>query len=587
MGDRGLIYDVFPNDGPTVVNITGTQIGFNLSFAPDSQNMLVLPVGDAQIPQAANSALQMAQVNGTPVLPLLQSAPQFFDTLWTQNVVPTIGPSITSQLDGAFGAGKYTSTTPSIPSSGQSRARVLQDGTLMLDYWVSNINFKFTTKFGPLKATFQFNTDAELLLYIFLQWPTVYVNPSAQLLNVKIKPTSSATAAAYAAYSSVEPQAFATLGDMLAYYEGVIQASPPAAPDVSALATAFAALSAAAVPLGLLTCSASVSQSAASPLTFTMTHQIDAAPEAYNTQTNAGVGTFILGGPVLAASQTQVVAASTINITGSQFPPSTSLGLGWTDTCSGVVVSSNITYGPEGQGQTTVTIPRPVGSAPIYVLPLTAQTAQYYQMQVSDLDALTTTPPSDVILAEGVGSFDLLLSYTSNAPPLHLPGHPPPPTTPHPVTKVLTTVNAKADGTFSTPVVIPPDAVPGPAALQAQMLGAVVASIPLTIVTTVQPALNLYAPSTGAVQYPSVVQGLPVYVHGEGFAANHEVHLYIDNAASQSVGSKMVGADQTFDQSFPWPWTLLQGQHSVIAVEKYGGMTVQATLMVTQQATEQ
>jgi hypothetical protein len=126
--------------------------------------------------------------------------------------------------------------------------------------------------------------------------------------------------------------------------------------------------------------------------------------------------------------------------------------------------------------------------------------------------------------------------------------------------------------------------VPGPATLYAQALGVPIASAQLTIVTSIQPTVTLVAPSTGAVQYPVTNPGFAVYVHGEGFLAGGEVRAYIDNIAGSGVATAMVGNDGTFQCSFTWPQNLPTGSHSLLAVEQYSGQTIQATLLLTQEA---
>jgi len=590
---QGLIYDFFKGDNAPVVDITGTAISVNLQYSPDgvATNIKTRAEGDPNIPAPVTQALESANVSGIPVLPLLKSAPSYFDGLWG-GYRSQIQTAIQTQLDNAFGKGKY-SYTANLPKSGKVRARAVAGGTLLLDYWVSGLTVDLSASFQGNSGSFRITVDAELMIIITLsQWPSPKAYPTASLFNANISPTGntafwwSEIQDGYNFTHQSDNPAFSapTLSDIIGSYEAIINASLVPDPDVSSLAAALAALGAAAIPIGLLQCVASTSQSLPSPLALNMVHPVDPPPRSFNPQTMASPFWRILGRPVLATSQTQVTAASQVGVTGSQFPPSAVVGIGWEDTCSGRLINSVVRWAPQGQPMTSITLTRP-GNGPMYTLPITAQTGQAYQLQVSDSDALTTTQFSSPVTAEGAGTLELVLAYTSNSPGKTLTGHPPPPPAPpHPATAVVGTAAAGANGTLSVNIIIPADALPGSATLSATAMGMQIAQVQLTIVSNVQPTLNLIAPATGAVQYPVANPGFAMFVHGEGFLGGGEVRLHIDNAAGSVVATAMVANDGTFTGIFTWPQNLHIGAHTILAVEQQSGKTVQATLNVTQQA---
>lgn len=589
---QGLIYDFFPGDNSAVVvDITGTTVGINLQYSPDGDpaSTLTKSIGDPAIPGPVALALGTPTVTvlsgPVPVLTYLQNTPANLDALWALLVVPQIQSTIATQLQNAFGKNLDSFTLNQIPKSGRTRARVLSNQSLLLDYWVPNVNLNVTATFSPIKVTFHMNADVELLISVFFQWPSANVSSSFNFLNVNISPTSSWTTALYDTISTLAaiPPPFDTMADLMHYYEAVIQSSPPPAPDVSSVANALAALGAAAVPLGLLQCVPSTNQSLPSPLTLTLIHPPDLAPTAYNAQTQAGPNIGFLGGPILATSQSQVTAGSPIGVTGTQFPASSVVAIAWSDTCSGNVVNSVVSWGTQGQAMTPTSIPRP-GNGPIFPLPIAAQAGQTYVAQVSDSDALTSTPPSNLVTDQSLGSFDLVLSYTSNSGGIVLPGQKqPPPGPPHPATAVVGTADAGPNGQFSSTAIIPPDAVPGSATLNAEALGVPLASVQFTIVAGIQPTLDLIDPGSGAVQSPVVYPEIEVYVRGEGFLPSGEAKVYIDKVTGPPQAAGPVLGDGTFKCQLAWPQNLPTGPHSLLAVEKYSGETIQATLIVTQE----
>jgi hypothetical protein len=236
---RGLIYDFFPGDNSAVVvDITGTTVGINLQYSPDGANTLTKPIGDPAIPGPVALALGTPTVTvlsgPVPVLTYLQNISANLDALWALIVAPQIQSTIATLLQNALGKKLDSFTVSPIPKSGRTRARALSNQSLLLDYWVPNVNLNVTATFDGFAATFHMNADVELLISVFFQWPAANVSSSFNFLNVNIAPASSWTTVEYDIAGSlglVGPNP-PSMPDLMHYYMAVIQSSSPPAPDV-------------------------------------------------------------------------------------------------------------------------------------------------------------------------------------------------------------------------------------------------------------------------------------------------------------------------------------------------------------------
>jgi hypothetical protein len=149
------------------------------------------------------------------------------------------------------------------------------------------------------------------------------------------------------------------------------------------------------------------------------------------------------------------------------------------------------------------------------------------------------------------------------------------------------TAPVQSDGTFSTTIIIPPDALPGPATLCAQIRGQSVICVPLTIVTRIETLLRLVDPvSLVDLETTSVYEDYAAAVAGEGFSppahgTTGTVSVYIDQVEEPSIAPPApVGADGTFVCKFTWPRVLAPGAHTLIAVETLSGNSTMGTLEI-------
>ncbi|HWY73974.1 MAG TPA: hypothetical protein VN281_00070, partial [Verrucomicrobiae bacterium] len=412
-----------------------------------------------------------------------------------------------------------------------------------------------------------------------------------------------------------------SLDDIIHSYEMRIDIGnfvPAPLPQLTQLATAFSNFGLASIPLGLWQC-VPTTDVKTSTLSFDLFHRVDPPPFAFNAQLMAASMTPILFGPVL-ATPAQATPGGQITATGSNFPPSSFVSVGWSDTCTGNVVSSLVTVDPPILGSPFL-IPRPANSRPIFMLPQ-VQPGQTYQVKVQDSDVLTTTQPSNAVSLQPIGELGLLLSYQSKGK-RGVAGPPVQPAVPAgPASANLGATSVAVNGGFTSIVTIPVDAVPGSSATLYARVGQLpIASASFTIVGKLQPLIYLVAPglpgnSTGAIQDPAVNAGYTVAVRGENFPVtsrsgpgNQVGPTTIALSINRSTQGALVGlgpngsalkvqADGTFQASFVWPSGLFDGTLFVagnynLLVNKvydgglFNGITfegVLATLAVTEEA---
>jgi hypothetical protein len=358
----------------------------------------------------------------------------------------------------------------------------------------------------------------------------------------------------------------------------------------TAVATAFAQTEAAAAKFGFLKCTAAaITQDTATPLSLLMSHPIDPPPTAFDLSTMVGPGQPAFAQYSMATSQLQATPGGQLGVTGSGFPSVAQMGIGWTDTCSGFVTGSDVLWGPEGQPRTWSHLPasanfqfRPYAPATLPVpLPFPPRPAAQppaagpyvFSVRNSDDDQthpLTTTQYSDPVTVWCAGTVNLTLSYQSSGK-MNLPG---------PV--VVGTPTVGSDGSFTTVVIIPPDALPGAATLCAQVWGEDVFCLPITIVTRVTPMLRLVDSinlTTLSTPY-NVYSSYAAAAAGEAFTPGGHVNLYIDQDHGKAIAPPAtVAADGTFVSKFTWP-PLVPTAHTLYAVEKTGGKTIEASVPI-------
>ena len=597
MSDRGSIFDYFPNDPAPVVDITGTSVGIDLQFPPDDVALikvqLTTPTLPVSVVQAFSSGTVGLDVGG------LVGLPSEIEQVWSA-AIPTIinllqsnAASIASFSLGDFG----------FPQSGSVRARQILGGPLLVDLWVPGITANLYGVIDTISINLTITADLEGLLMIFLQWPTAQVTPMARLLNATITPASLVDAnkleagqiwweAGNSSTSGYTP-AGSPKGEIRTAESTInlMVISPPSLSSAAtSLASAISGIGAAAIPLGLIGAEFSTDASSATPLTLTMTHPIDTAPLAYDPQSTAGPIWELFAHPTFSLNSLQVTAGGSLVVNGTNFAPAFTGGIGWTNTCSGQVVNSEIRWGQDGQSATLTTLSwtgpttpsqHPAGSNDGMFIPAgPLDTTLPYTFQARNSDALTTTPYSDPVSVQMTGLLDLVLVYESDGSQLVNPG-PGSPSSNHIEILVIGTVTPAADGTFVATVFVPGDAVAGSTAtLAAKGLGQQIASIDVSIVGKVQP--TLYLVYQGQKTSPTVTPGFlnNISVHGEGFISSGTVLLHLNSSA---VASAIVSSDSTFTTSFTWPDNLATGDYTLSAVEEVSGKSATASLIVTQE----
>jgi hypothetical protein len=501
--------------------------------------------------------------------------------------------------------------TDNVPDDGLDLNTVPPTGSQLPTGWSA-------PSLGSLNSgSFSVSADLEFGLTVHLDsWPNAVAAPWASVLNPVITPTG-ATSTLVSEFQFLKDyqSAFVSLGNFFtggsyspsgespgASLQGaasqVSNISLAANPFIS-VATSISQVEVAAQTFGFLHCRASTDpNNPQTPLTLVMTHPPDVKPFAYDLSTMGGPGQPWFSQYFISTNRGQATPGGQLGVSGSGFPSLQQMGIGWTDTCSGFVTGSDVEWGPEGEAPNPLThLPAstnfqfrpfaPVSIFPVH-LPQGPPSAGSYVFRVRNSDddpttPLTTTPFSDWVTVFSVGSVDLLLSYPSSGSTV------PPPPGPQPANgRVVGTASVLSDGTFSTTITIPPDALPGTATLCAQVNGQSVFCIPITIVSKIQPLLRLLDPVTSIPESTEVYAGHLVTVAGEGFtpppsgSPGLTVNLYIDQVTGTSQWHGLVGADGTFQvKKLQWPSALTAGPHTLIAVETLGGQkTVTGTLAI-------
>jgi hypothetical protein len=466
---------------------------------------------------------------------------------------------------------------------------------------------------GPLSdGTFSLSADLEFGLTLHLNsWPNAIAATWATVLNPSIIPTGTTRILFDVAsvLRSFQSGAIA-LGNFFTGEDYVPAGESPQQAEQGALASAgnftltqnpFSLVAAkigqiefAAADFGFLECTAMLNpQDSSAPLALLMTHPRDVKPVAYDLSSMVGPGQYAFSNYSLTTGRVQATPAGQLTVSGGGFPAVAQMGIGWTNTCSGTLTGSDVLWGLENEPATFVRthltaaanfqfrpFAAPAGS------PAPASGPYVFQVSNSDDDAiapLTTTQLSDPITVWSVGSTDLLLSYLSSNPTVG-----PSPTGPQPASGlVVGTAPVQSDGTFSTTIIIPPDALPGPATLCAQIRGQSVICVPLTIVTKIETLLRLVDPvSLVDLETTSVYEDYAAAVAGEGFSppahgTTGTVSVYIDQVEGPSIAPPApVGADGTFVCKFTWPRVLAPGAHTLIAVETLSGNSTMGTLEI-------
>jgi hypothetical protein len=568
-------------DSP-VIDITRSQIGFNVVYTPDddpAKPPVNVPVKISPVSAALVGLTVSTPLGLQPVLQTLEQIPKTFTGLWNSSL-QFLQTTVTAQLDNIFGKGKYSASKISAPLP-QIRARVIPtteldwQGSVYLDCWVPgmtlDLHITIHTNLGDTGLDLRITADMELFVAANFFWPAVYLYSSAGVYNASIGPKpGSGTAHTWdIIVLEVDSDYPTPMSDLISGYEMQVNAIQVPAPDVSIFAAAFSSLAAAAMPLGLVTIEPRTNNN---QLIFDLIHPVDLKPVAFDAQSMLTVRVPKLSGVAL-TTPAQATPGGQISVNGTNFPPSNFVSIGWTNTSSGKVVSSLVQW--ENGGPPTkhlITWATPPNQQSIFMLPQVQPAPQVYNVQAQNSDALTTTPFSPAIPLQALGELVLVLAYQSS-------GRQATPTSPSipagSAMSPLTTVSVGVNGGFTCTVTIPPDAVANSSAtLFAQASGQSIASASFNIVGKLIPVIYLVDPtsSTNAGWPSGVNRGYSVAVRGENFPVPSQVGITINQSNEQSLVGQgdaditNVNQDGTFNYPvFIWPSNDPAGSYNLIA----------------------
>jgi hypothetical protein len=577
MADPGVIYTVYGTDGP-VADITGNPIQWFLYYrAQGDSGPKSHPVpGILQIDPNSPLGLQVMAW----YVASLTDITSVMNGLWN-----TYTPQITSQVQGQVSHLGFTHVvvrTPDIPDSGRVRAVATSGpGTqfLALDYWVPGLAFPIDCDIDVklpaglvyhLSPSLLVTVDVEVLILVPAQeWPSIQFQATSTLHNASIQITNAGTD-----LQEIAIEVLNAITGLTSTFEGEIDNTILPDPDVSQLTAGIGTLEQEAVSFGLYQCQVSVNPDS-KVLSVTLVHPPDGPPFAFNPATYENFSQ-----PTLGLTQYQATPGAQVSVSGSNYPATGEVTVAWYPASSGTVQESYVTWGPEGQQPSTATVQGPASE----YTPANLDPGLIYDFQVSNFDGLQITPPSNLVSIQALGLMELVLSYESDAaPPRPVQGGSgqPQPTgnsTPHLATEVIATVPENL-GSFSLPVRIPVDALPGPATLCAQYAGQPLACVQLTIVRQVQPQIYSCNPVTGTIGATQLYAGQTMYIRGEGFTPTALVQVFIDQVARSALQTlAAVGADGTFTAAVSWPTAGAQGAASFVTPGNHAIIAKQITL---------
>jgi hypothetical protein len=569
MPELGVIYTIYGAYGP-VVDITGNKANLYLYYQDTEHN------GPINHPALPVSGPPGAEQMGWWWLFSMWNLQGVMDQMWA-DATPGLEAQVKSLTSGL---GFSVTLRPSIPATGSLRAcaPAAIGQILVLDYWVP-VSYEVDcelSKFGiTIDPVVRVSFDVEVMIVVQLwAWPVLQFSATTSLQNVN--------AGIINAGDRLKESLAGIFNDLDGFTNQVelkINSASIPSPDVSAFSSALNVGAQMASSLGLKKCVADVDPDAR-VLNVTLVHPTDPAPYAYDPALTQ-FGNY----PVLGLTQYQVKPGAQVGVLGTDFPDSGELTVAWIPSSSGVVQDSYVNWGAAAGDNATVPGVQAEFSLAGPEHDIT------YPFMVRNFDGLQITPWSNQVNLRAVGALDLVLAYEAPRPP-HLGGGGPGPAapgTPQFVTEQIASVPANP-GTFTLPVTVPANALPGLASLMAQSDGQTLASVEFTIVSDIQPRIYMYEPSSGVVLPPILQLGQTVYVHGEGFTANAYVRLFIDQAARGYLQvATLVQGDGTFTQPIPWPATAdddvppsiaTAGSHMIIA-RQIGAGAAQAFLTVT------
>jgi hypothetical protein len=556
--------DAAPNP---VVTIDGTTLGVQFSYYPTPTSSVTV------VPIAAIAAAIPGVSIPPALLPFLQvPLSQVLNDIWSVNTDSSgqtlrdrTTAAVTSTINANLPSGASASALD-LQTTGTLQAAVAGAGsTIYLSYQLlgnsvavkldETVSFIFFSETIELDWTLTFDLELLIVLNIPSGAGPIPVTAQLQVENASLTPTNDVAKAANAFLSFLDAL---TLGNVnvIGSAENTIDSQGGPAPDLGELTPAIAELSViwiGALQYGFTTL---VGLIQGNQLILQFEHPIDPAPVVYGLVNGEPIGVPNFLRPSLSLSAFQVDVGQNLGVTGKNFPVPTSLSIGWTDTTSGTVRESLITW---FQGPSPPVLNPPVPTtANTQIIPRLgasdgrnqytayglAQNATYY-FQVADVDLAQTPYSALAPFTTGSGSdiIDIYIQPQAGG-----------------AQQFIGTGTLTSSTSFSATVLIPPE-TPG----QYNII-AVPASGPSAKAT-----VQVNAAGTGPLPIiqadgPYVTVGSLFDVSFDSFPAG-TVTLYIDapTPSSNVIGTTIsLGPTQFGPVTFTWPNTVAAaGQHSL------------------------
>ena len=296
-------------------------------------------------------------------------------------------------------------------------------------------------------------------------------------------------------------------------------------------------------------------------LNFQFIHPVDAAPVLTNGADSPVPSLFH---PQLGASAPVVKAGDSLGVTGLYFPPglSSQLVITWTDTTSGHVTQSDISWGPSGGPPRLDSKPRSFDDNRNVFIASGLPASTSFTFSVRDQDFLTETPFSDplTLTTQPTDLVELSIGPASGG-----------------LRRTIGSALLTLSGSFTAIVVIPADLTDGLYLISAALAGDVLATTGVRVVAaggTVPPTLEAIDPATNLPEQ-SIVEGESLMLRGAGFRPG-EVTITIDTPAGQALGVVTADSTGSFQSAFRWPLGVV-GQRKALAEQSTGGPLLSAS----------
>jgi hypothetical protein len=571
------------------LEIPGTPLQINVRYAENSQP----PVRDhALVGQGSLTPLGkllgglISQDVVTALQQLVTPLDQIFSNLWTD---PSTQSSIQSAVQQAVlnAKPKAYDISISVPSQGSLRADVgnlspgvaktLPAGTqglqLTLSYQVPGFQVSFSERTDSIWGSWadpSYNLAFDGEVEISVGVPSdPRISPGATAQFIARNPTGSASNffADWIGFwqiiggfftgssppSPQQPDQFVGIG---AYVSGLYQVlAQIGQPLAQAFAFGFRVL-------------APVATSAPIPGTtpgntaeLDLTHAFDGPPTITLIGSTPSVFSAEIG-----ANPNQAHAGGQLGVTGGYFPSaqSTQLTITWTDTTSGQVVKSEVTWGQASLDAAGNPAPPANPNAPFDItrhgpydnqntytfknlLPNTTYAFQVRSFDVPGFDLIATQRSAwTFFTTAATDQVQLILDYNDT---------------------LLGFATLQPDGTFVTTVIVPASVPAGTYQLRAVLAGQQMAQTPVTVVAAnvpLTPSLQILDPDTGIpFSGAAIVVGtLKVRLRGANYSQG-QVDLSIDTVAGTNLGSVVADTGGGFAIDVIWPFGTT-GPHSII-----------------------